>query len=107
MRPEVLNRHHFHGKPLPPNAIYVGRGTPLGNPFTLEEYGRGIALDMYHAALWRQIEAREGPMYQALLEIGPDKEGSPPAVVCSCAPAPCHGDIIAQAVEWIAWKGEW
>lgn len=58
MTPIVINRHHFHGKPLPTPNLYIGRGTPLGNPFTLAEHERDEALLLYRR--WLGAAASEG-----------------------------------------------
>lgn len=110
---QVINRHHFHDKPMPDPNIYVGRGTPLGNTVSRREDGKYIigvdtvasperAMGAYGDWLWRKIEARDPEVMAALNSIGPNH-----FLVCSCAPAPCHADVVARAAEWLHGKGEW
>lgn len=92
--PHVVNRHHF--KSPPAGAIYVGRGTPLGNPYTLDGRTREEALDLYRQWLWKKICAYDHDVLQMLDRI---KESTP--LVCSCAPKSCHADIVCAAWTWM------
>lgn len=94
MTPTVVNRHHFRGKPLPRPSVYIGRGTPLGNPFRYPEHPD--AMERYRAWLWERIKARDAAVLAALLEIRAETH-----LVCSCAPRPCHGDVVVRAWEWL------
>lgn len=93
--PKVINRHHFRGKAWPKPAVYIGRGTPLGNPFTVAEHGLD-ALDLYRRWLWDRIKARDRAVLQALRSITARHH-----LVCSCAPRPCHGDVVVAAWRWL------
>ena len=55
--PFVINRHH-HKDGLPSGAIYIGRGTPLGNPFTVQEHGED-ALGLYRRWLSEGWEEKQ------------------------------------------------
>ena len=97
--PVVVNRHWYKDKPFPPRWRYIGRGKPLGNPFTVKEHGEA-ALDLYRRWLWDKIQARDPSVLAELRQIGPDT-----ALVCSCAPRPCHGDVVVRAWAWIRDQG--
>lgn len=99
--PTVINRHHFKGRALPEPNVYIGRGTPLGNPFTREEHGEQ-AIALYRDHLWTKIEARDPGVLAALNAITPAHN-----LVCSCAPRPCHGHVVLEVAEWLAGKGHW
>ncbi len=43
MTVHVVNRKTYTGK----DAHYVGRPSPLGNPFTVKQHGHGVAIDLY------------------------------------------------------------
>lgn len=101
VRPEVVNRHHFHGRSLPAPWVYIGRGTPLGNPFTAVEHGPDT-LVLYRQHLTAAIERHDPEVLAALNAISPAH-----SLVCSCVPRPCHGDVVVEAWEWLAGKGEW
>jgi hypothetical protein len=96
----VLNRHHYRGSALPTPSVYIGRGTPLGNPFTKAEHGER-ALELYKVHLCKAVEHRDPEILKALA-LAPGT-----FIVCSCKPAPCHGDVVAEVWEWLAGKGEW
>lgn len=101
MSPVVVNRHHYQGKPLPAPNLYIGRGTPLGNPYTVEAFGKK-ALSLFAVYLWKAVFDRDAAILAALNSIGPSH-----SLVCSCAPKPCHGDVVLEVWEWLAGKGEW
>ena len=95
---KILNRNNL--RIWPPGAIYIGRGTPLGNPSSIQEAGsRDQALAdfyVYLEALIGRVErgtgdAHDQATYETLRSLREDSE-----LVCSCAPKPCHGDIIKQ-----------
>lgn len=101
--PTVINRHHYKGKPLPEPHFYIGRGTALGNTVsTKAQHGPEEALRRYRLWLLMLIEERDSSVMGALGKIGPNTH-----LVCSCAPAPCHGDVVLEVWEWLAGKGEW
>lgn len=87
--PQVLNKR-VHG--LPEGAVYIGRPSKFGNPFshlpdTLAKYkvgSRDEAIAAYEAWLF----ARPALLEAAKLELR-DKD-----LVCWCAPARCHGDVL-------------
>jgi hypothetical protein len=92
--PLIANRHHFKGEPPEP-WVYVGRGSPLGNPFTLEQHGEA-AMDLYKRHLWARMQARDRSVLAALDALTPDHR-----LVCSCWPRPCHAEVIVRAWRWL------
>lgn len=97
--PEVVNRHWYHGRPKPPKTIYIGRGTPLGNPFTVAEHGLD-ALKLYRKWLWKQIREGDEAVLRAMRAIDPQTH-----LMCSCKPRPCHGDVVVRAWAWMREQG--
>ncbi len=101
---KVINRHLCVGK----DAIYVGRGTPLGNPFKLRnlggEYTREEALHMYYH--WLRTEWKKNSLVKAeLIRLAKlYKKTGNLVLSCSCKPLACHGDIIVTALEAIVAK---
>ena len=79
---KVLNRHRDI---IPENAIYVGRGTPFGNPFKDED--RNLCLLKFRAYL----ESDCSLMSRVRVELkGHD-------LVCSCVPYKrCHAEILLE-----------
>lgn len=73
--------------------IYIGRGSDWGNPFTVKEYGRERAIELYRWHLWQRIKSNSLSIEQLLSLDGK-------ILGCFCKPLPCHGDILINAVEW-------
>ena len=79
---------------IPPDAIYVGRGTKFGNPFRIGPHAtRAQVIERYHRWLW--VKIKTGRITHADLRALDGHD-----LVCSCAPAPCHAEIIRRAVQW-------
>lgn len=81
--PRILNKH-VHG--IPKGAYYIGRGSPLGNPFVIGRDGtRDEVCDKYDAWLDKQPQ---------LLPLIASLEGRD--LVCFCAPKRCHGLTVRR-----------
>ncbi len=99
--PTVVNRHHFaNHDEIPPPWIYIGRGTPLGNPYLLKDHGEERCMRLYKKWLWEHIQKRNERILAELRRITPRHR-----LACSCAPRPCHGDVVVQAWVWARKKG--
>jgi hypothetical protein len=71
----------------PQGSLYVGRPTPWGNPFTVEEYGREVCLMKYR--IWLQEQLAKQPNF---LEPLRGKN-----LVCFCKlHEACHADILIE-----------
>lgn len=77
-----------------PFDVYIGRGSKWGNPYPIQgKDTREIVIKKYSRYLWEQVKA--GVITKGdLLELDGKRLG------CFCKPKPCHGDVIAKAVEW-------
>lgn len=84
-KPKVWNKHH---KNYPKEAVYIGRGSPWGNPFVIDNYSmtRERAIDCYREWLLMQPQLVERVKKEL---VGQD-------LVCFCAPKACHGDILLR-----------
>lgn len=88
--PRVYNRHRGDA---PPNAVYIGRGTIYGNPFSHIDYPNTILVGSRDEAVEKYRERLENmPSLQKLIK----KELKGKDLVCSCAPRACHGDVILE-----------
>jgi len=88
---QVLNRHHLH-TPWPANARYIGRGTPLGNPYRIGPDGsRDEVIEKYRIHLEAALREGRPDIVDALRGLREETD-----LVCSCAPRPCHGEVIRQ-----------
>ena len=80
---KVLNKHH---RGTLSDAVYIGRGSKWGNPFVIGRDGDRAAVIEKHGR-WL---ADQHQLLRALDELkGCD-------LVCFCAPAPCHGDLLLR-----------
>lgn len=74
-----------------PYDIYIGRGSPFGNPFVIGWDGnRQEVIDKYRE--WFYIEIQYENFRQQVLALRGKVLG------CFCFPKACHGNII---VEWL------
>jgi len=81
--PRVLNKRR---DTIPPEAVYVGRPSKWGNPFTVGKDGtRTQVIEKYRSMLLGNRQ---------LIEALPELRGRD--LVCWCAPAPCHADILLE-----------
>lgn len=81
--PKVHNKRH---NTAPSGAVYIGRPSPYGNPFTVEQYGRGNAIRLFEEKLLADPAA--------IAAVKKELRGKD--LVCWCKPAPCHGDILLK-----------
>lgn len=84
-----------------PNDYYIGRPSPLGNPFshmdlahTIKCSSRQEAVDKYEQWLRQEIAKPQSIVRAALKAIPKDAN-----LVCWCAPLACHGDVIKKIIE--------
>jgi len=82
--PTVHNRYH---RTAGPNAVYIGRGSPYGNPFVIGKDGdRDEVCDKYEQYLLSNP--------QLMQVVKTNLKGRD--VVCFCAPKRCHGDTLVR-----------
>lgn len=81
-------------------TVYIGRensyyGLPqsdFANPFTLDDYTREAAVELYKLWFYYQIETADGFASQA-------RELDGETLACWCVPDACHGEVL---LEWLA-----
>lgn len=83
LQPKVFNRKTDQ---IPDGAVYIGRGSPWGNPFKIGVDGtRKEVCDRFEKEILPSLDIRS--------LIGKD-------LVCFCKPLRCHGDsILKRACE--------
>lgn len=79
---KVWNKNKTKQKDIPAGAIYVGRGTPWGNPFIIGVHGD-------RAEVIRRFECEVLPSLDVSALKGKD-------LICWCAPLPCHADLLMK-----------
>ena len=87
--------------------IYIGRGSVFGNPYSHMDGTKGLyrvatreeAIEKYRE--WFENERRNNVvLYNALNQMRcAHADGRDINLVCSCAPKPCHGDVIKEYFE--------
>jgi hypothetical protein len=96
----IENKKTYRGE-----GVYIGRPSPLGNPFKIGEHGsRHEVIAAYRIWLWRQIELR-GDVYRELQRLADIAKQGDIVLICWCKEqgrdVGCHGDVIKSAVEWV------
>lgn len=76
--------------------VYIGRGSPLGNPFPINDAigdTREVVIEKFR--MWLFSKVKSGEITKEYLASLDGK-----VLGCFCKPLPCHGDVIVRAVEW-------
>lgn len=85
--PKVHNRYT---NTAGPDAVYIGRGSPYGNPFVVDRDGnRDEVCDKYAEYLLSHPEL--------LRQVRRELRGRD--LVCFCAPRRCHGDFLVHVAN--------
>lgn len=91
----IVNKHHGHP------GEYIGRGSPLGNPFPINNatgQTREVVIQHYREWLDRQIQWNVPVVIDELQRLGDLALSRPLALQCFCCPAACHGDVIKRVL---------
>jgi hypothetical protein len=106
----VVNRHNTGWMYEHPEAkpVYIGRGTVFGNEASWEQ-SRGVkvivkdraeAIAYYENWVRSRINLKGDPFRKAVIDLAwKYLNGETIALMCSCSPQPCHGDILKRAIE--------
>ena len=95
--------------------VYIGRGGPLGNPFTSIQ-GRRTKAQFVVGSRTESINSfekwiRSGQAPERTMEALRDvyrrvRDGRDVNLVCFCSPKPCHGDVIKSFIEGYLYSWE-
>ena len=81
----VLNKRTDN---IPTDAVYVGRPSKWGNPFTIRKDGtRNGVIEKFRQ--WFNESGYHGSVVDIRELQGKD-------LVCWCAPLPCHADVLLE-----------
>jgi len=83
-----------------PTAQYIGRGSPLGNPFPIKPgMSRDTVCDLYENYFYENVEANHVFYLELkrLHEIG--KIAGILKLGCFCVPNRCHGETIKNYLD--------
>ena len=95
----IANKHHLKcdgGK----DDFYIGRGSPLGNPYPITATAtREAVIDRYRFWLREKLTEENHEVLYELNRIARRvMDGKPVRLICFCAPKPCHGDVIKKTI---------
>lgn len=89
----VVNRRWERG------GEYIGRPSPLGNPFRIGVDGsRDVVIDLYARWLDQKIQEQDSAICGELERLRRIAENGTLRLACWCAPLRCHGDEIADRI---------
>ena len=103
---QVLNK--YKNEPSK-DDVYIGRGSPLGNPYTsmkgkttLAKYTcdtREESIAAYRDYLLAKIKSRDKSICKEIKRIYELHKNGNVNLVCFCKPKPCHGDVIIEVIS--------
>jgi hypothetical protein len=81
---------------IPEDAVWIMRPSRWGNPFALGRDGdRAAVIEKHRRWLWEEIRAGRISLPDLAALHGA-------ALICCCAPKPCHGETLLAAAKWAA-----
>lgn len=85
------------------DGTYIGRPSPLGNPFTIGRDGdREAVIAQYRVwltSIWNA--GGKNAQLNELMRLAVLAREGDLTLVCWCAPKQCHGDVIADFIKLI------
>ncbi len=96
METTVVNLNEYVAEKGRGLLVRIDRTTKWGNPYHLGVDGvRDSVIEKYRRWLWGKIQGQEIDLHELAdlqgMELG-----------CHCHPLPCHGDVLARAIDWAA-----
>lgn len=92
---------HLGNKKLGDEGEYIGRPSPLGNPFPARtEEDRDDAIEKYQVWFFQKIDEGDERVVrelEKLLELARRPDGV--VLLCWCYPKRCHGEIIKEVLH--------
>ena len=86
---KVHNKHH---RTASSDAVYIGRGSPFGNPFIIGTHGdRDDVCNKFEEMIMGDP--------QLILKVKKELAGKD--LVCFCKPQRCHGDTLLRIANEI------
>ena len=83
------------GRKWDANAQYIGRGSPLGNPFVMKsEADRDRVCDQYAVWFEERVKAGDARVMNELRRLYKIAKRGGLVLGCYCAPKRCHGETI-------------
>lgn len=101
---KVINKHDPEEITIG-EGVYVGRGTPLGNPYgcnisaEIIVSSRKEAINKYRDWINNKIIVKDKAVCNELNKLYKIAMTNDLTLVCSCKPLDCHADIIKKILE--------
>jgi len=97
---KIVNKRSYRG-----NGVYIGRPSPLGNPFVIGKDGtRDQVIEKYRHWLYGKMTKPgiigDAKIMRALAALNEDS-----VLICWCAPRACHGSVVEDAWRWLRTEG--
>lgn len=102
----VVNKYNH--KPTSKD-IYIGRGSPLGNPYThldlettrasFQTASREESINLFENYINEKINQKDQIICDELNRIYLQAKENNVYLVCSCRPKSCHGNIIKKIID--------
>lgn len=103
---KVVNKHKHDSTS---SDFYIGRGSPLGNPYSSKESSkeyvekvesREKAIKKYKSWLREKVQDGDEEIIKELYKILKHEEKEDRVnLVCFCKPKACHGDVIKEFLK--------
>ena len=105
----IVNKKTYNG-----SGVYIGRPSPLGNPYTHIADRRTLAQNVVKTrdeavaknAGWLDEQmSQNGVVAKTVRNLAVQyKRSGQLTLICWCAPQACHGHILAEKIDEIAGK---
>ena len=84
-------------------GIYVGRPSPLGNPYVMGTHGtRMEVIERYRHWLKKQLDNPQSKATKEFNRLCTLAEKRDLELICWCKPLPCHAEVIKEMIELFA-----
>lgn len=81
-------------------AQYIGRGSPLGNPFIIGTHGdRDEVCDKYESYIREQLRQKNPVIVAEIKRLVRLASKGDLTLGCFCTPKRCHGDTIKKLIN--------
>lgn len=93
---KVVNKHHKQ------SGEYIGRGSPLGNPYPIDNdkgMTRLVVIERYRQWIKAMIDSSDPKVCNELNRLAELARQGELKLQCFCAPQSCHGDVIKELIE--------
>lgn len=88
------------GRHYEPGAQYIGRGSPLGNPFRIGRDGdRNRVCDKYEEWFDLQVRQKSPGVMNELRRLHRLAQRGDLILGCYCSPNRCHGETIKRFLD--------